>query len=244
LRWLARFLNFFNTEQENSLQLESVLGFRPKNIIFYDQALRHSSGPEEISESNERLEFLGDAVLGLVIGEYLFKKYPSQPEGFLTELRSRIVRRETMNSVAQRMGIHKLVQYNKQDRSLNRSHIFGNALEALIGAVYLDQGLAVARSFILNQVVKLHVDLETIEQVDTNYKNQLLSWAQRNGHLLAFETISEEVERTRKLFTIGIMLNGELIVTGNGYSKKEAGQVAAKNALAHLNIPIGNTGMG
>ena len=194
----------------------------------------HRSKPEEATDSNERLEFLGDAILGAIIAEYLFKKYPYQSEGYLTELRSRIVRRETMNNVALRMGLNKLVKYNQNDRGLSRSHIFGNALEALIGAVYLDQGFTKTRKFILNQLVRTYIDLDTMESTDTNYKNQLLSWAQRNNHSMSFDTLDEKMDATRKLFTVGIMVDGELFASGTGYNKKEAGQVAAKNALDKL----------
>jgi len=216
------------------LQLEHLLGFTPKRISYYRLALMHRSKPEDITDSNERLEFLGDAILGAIVAEYLFKKYPYQPEGYLTELRSKIVRRETMNNVALRMGLNKLVQYNQNDRGLSRSHIFGNALEALIGAVYLDVGFTKTRGFILNQIIRAYIDLDTMESTDTNFKNQLLSWAQRKNRVLTFDTLDERMDGTRKLFTVGIMLDGELVASGTGYNKKEAGQVAAKNALEKL----------
>jgi len=216
------------------LQLEHLLGFVPGRIEYYKLALMHRSRPEDVTDSNERLEFLGDAILGAIIAEYLFKKYPYQPEGYLTELRSRIVRRETMNNVALRMGLNKLVQYNQNDRSLSRSHIFGNALEALIGAVYLDQGFIKTRKFIHHQIVKAYIDLDTMESTDTNYKNQLLSWAQRNNRVLVFETLDEKMDSSRKLFTVGIVLDGELFAQGTGYNKKEAGQVAARHALEKI----------
>lgn len=218
------------------MQLEHILGFTPKYIEYYKLAFMHRSKPEDATDSNERLEFLGDAILGAIVAEYLFKKYPYQPEGFLTELRSRIVRRETMNNVALRMGLNKLVQYNQNDRGLSRSHIFGNALEALIGAVYLDQGFTKTRKFILNQIIRIYIDLDTMESTDTNYKNQLLSWAQRNGKQLVFETLSETNEGTRKLFTVGIVLDNEVVATGTGYNKKDAGQVAAKSAINILGV--------
>ena len=234
-RFINRILNTSSPDKQLLLQLEHLLGFSPKHIAYYRLALMHRSRPEEITDSNERLEFLGDAILGAIVAEYLFKKYPYQPEGYLTELRSKIVRRETMNNVALRMGLNKLVQYNQNDRGLSRSHIFGNALEALIGAVYLDQGFTKTRKFILNQIVRAYIDLDTMESTDTNFKNQLLSWAQRNNHILTFDTIDEKMESTRKLFTVGIVLDGEVIAKGTGYNKKEAGQVAAKNALEILN---------
>ena len=233
-RFINRILKKSSPDQQLLLQLEHLLGFTPKHISYYRLALMHRSRPEEVSDSNERLEFLGDAILGAIIAEYLFKKYPSQNEGYLTELRSRIVRRETMNNVALRMGLNKLVQYNQNDRGLSRSHIFGNALEALIGAVYLDQGFIKTRKFILNQMVREYIDLDTMESTDTNYKNKLLSWAQRNNKELSFDTIDEKTEGTRKLFTVGIMLDGELVASGTGYNKKEAGQVAAQKALEGL----------
>lgn len=134
------------------------------------------------------------------------------------------------------MGLHKMVQYNQNDRGLSRSHIFGNALEALIGAVYLDKGFVKTRQFILNQMIRPYIDIENIENTDTNYKNKLLSWAQRGSHMLTFDTLDEKMEGSRKLFTIGIMLDGELVASGTGYNKKEAGQVAAQKALEQLQI--------
>lgn len=234
MRPLKRILQFFSSDKELILQLEHTLGYSPIHLPYYKTALMHRSQPDDPAESNERLEFLGDAILGAIIAEYLFKKYPYQPEGYLTELRSRIVRRETLNNVAMRMGLNKLVQYNQNDRSLSRSHIFGNALEALIGAVYLDQGFIKTRKFILNQIVKAYIDLDTMESTDTNYKNQLLSWAQKSGRTLTFDTIEESTENTRKLFTVGVLLDGEVVATGVGYNKKEAGQVAARKALENV----------
>ena len=235
-RLINRIFNKSSSQQQLILQLEHLLGFTPKHIAYYNQAFMHRSKPDDATDSNERLEFLGDAILGAIVAEYLFKKYPYQPEGYLTELRSKIVRRETMNNVALRMGLNKLVQYNQNDRGLSRSHIFGNALEALIGAVYLDQGFIKTRKFILNQLIRPYIDLDTMESTDTNYKNQLLSWAQRNNHELTFETLEEKTEGTRRLFTIGIMLNGELVAQGSGYNKKEAGQVAAQKGLEALQV--------
>ncbi len=233
---LSRILNFFSSDKEIKAQLEQVLGFTPKRVSFYRLALMHRSRPDDVTDSNERLEFLGDAFLGAIVAEYLFKKYPYEDEGYLTELRSKIVRRETMNNIALRMGLNKLVVYNTNDRSLGRSHIFGNALEALIGAVYLDQGLEVTRNFILNQLIRPYVDLDVMESTDTNFKNRLLSWAQKNNHTISFDTLDEKLENTRKLFTVGIVLNGEMIASGTGYNKKDAGQVAAQVALEKLGL--------
>lgn len=235
-RFTSRILHLFSPNKELVSQLEHVLGFVPNHLPYYQLALMHRSKLEEIAQNNERLEFLGDAILGSVIADYLFKKYPYQSEGYLTEMRSKIVRRETLNNLALRMGLQKIVQYNQNDKGLSRSHIFGNALEALIGAVYLDQGFHRAKSFILKQILKPYIDIDTLESRDTNFKNKLLSWAQKNNHDLSFDTLSEENEGTRKIFTIGILLNGEVVANGTGYNKKEAGQVAAQNAIDKLGI--------
>jgi ribonuclease-3 len=235
-RFTSRILHFFSPNKQLLLQLEHLLGYTPKHLPYYQLALMHRSKIEELAQNNERLEFLGDAILGSIVAEYLFKKYPYQPEGYLTEMRSRIVRRETLNNVALRMGLHKLVQYNQNDKGLSRSHIFGNALEALIGAVYLDQGFIRTRMFILRQVIRPYIDIETLESTDTNFKNKLLSWAQKNSFVLTFDTVEEKIEGARKIFTIGVMLDGELVATGTGYNKKDAGQVAAQKALETLHV--------
>ncbi len=235
-RITSRIQQLFSPKKPLVSQLEHLLGFTPGHIAYYELALMHRSKIEDLSNNNERLEFLGDAMLGAIVAEYLFKKYPTQAEGYLTEMRSRIVRRETMNNVALRMGLQKLVQYNQNDRGLSRSHIFGNALEALIGAVYLDVGFAKTRTFILGHVIKPYVDIEHIESTDTNYKNRLLSWAQKHDHVLSFDTLDEKMEGSRKIFTVGIMLNGDMVTEGKGYNKKEAGQVAAQKAIEVLKV--------
>ena len=218
------------------MQLEQLLGFRPAHLAYYQLAFAHRSQGETVMENNERLEYLGDAILGAIVAEYLFKKYPMQPEGFMTEMRSRMVRRESLNALALKMGLNKLVQFNQADRALSRSHIFGNALEALVGAVYLDQGYAKTRRFVLEQIVKAYMDIDLIEATDTNYKNKLLSWAQRGAHTISYDTLSEKMEGARKIFTIAVMMNGSQVATGTGYTKKEAGQDASLKALRALKI--------
>ena len=210
------------------------MGFKPKHLPYYQLALVHRSKLDELARNNERLEYLGDAFIGAIVGEYLFKKYPTQSEGFLTEMRSRIVRRETLNNVANRIGLQKLVQYNVHDRGFERSHIFGNALEALVGAVYLDQGYAKTRTFIIKQLLQKYVDIEMMASTDINYKNQLLNWAQVNRHTLSFEVMENKNERNRRMFTVGIMLNETLFCEGTAFNKKDAGQVAARKALELL----------
>ena len=229
---------FFRRRSDRQLrqQLTHLLGFAPRRLSFYEMAFTHRSRPDAPTENNERLEFLGDAVLGAVVAEYLFKKYPYQPEGFLTEVRSRMVRRESLNTVAMQMGLNKLIQYNKNDRALGSSHIFGNALEALIGAVYLDAGYERTRTFVLRQVVRGHMDIETLATTDTNYKNQILSWGQKKGHVITYEDLPQRTTGARRVFAMGILVDGQQVATGTGYTKKEAGQAASKAAIDKLEI--------
>lgn len=227
--------NFFNrfSEEDKTLQkaLKNILGYKPGYLPYYVSAITHRSQSDLITTNNERLEYLGDAFIGSIVGEYLFKKYPTRDEGYLTEMRSKIVSRQSLNEIALRMGMQKIVRFNKNDKMLRRSHIFGNALEALVGAVYLDVGFEKTRKFILKRVLATYIDMEELETTEYNFKNKLYTWAQRKGKQIEFVTISEKLEAGRKIFTVGIEADGETIMTASGYTKKEAGQLAAQKAL-------------
>lgn len=228
---VARVRRYLGGGKELSYQLDQILGFHPRYLPYYEAALTHRSINEVLAANNERLEFLGDAILGSVVAEYLFKKYPTQDEGFLTELRSRIVCRESLNAIALQMGLDKLVQFNRADRALGRSHIFGNALEALVGAIYLDTGYDKTCRFILRIVLRKYVDIEALASTDTNYKNQLLSLAQRRGDKVDYQLISDQQEGARRIFTVAVLINGAEVARGTGYTKKAAGQMASQKAL-------------
>ncbi len=228
---VARVRRYLGGGKELSYQLDQILGFHPRYLPYYEAALTHRSVNEVLAANNERLEFLGDAILGSVVAEYLFKKYPTQDEGFLTELRSRIVCRESLNAIALQMGLDKLVQFNRADRALGRSHIFGNALEALVGAIYLDTGYDKTCRFILRIVLRKYVDIEALASTDTNYKNQLLSLAQRRGDKVDYQLISDQQEGARRIFTVAVLINGAEVARGTGYTKKAAGQMASQKAL-------------
>lgn len=228
---VTRVRHFFKRPKELSYQLERVLGFRPHYLPYYEAALTHRSANEAPAANNERLEFLGDAILGAVVAEYLFKKYPAEDEGFLTELRSRLVCRESLNSISVQMGLDKLVYFNQADRALGRSHIFGNALEALVGAVYLDKGYEKTCGFIQKVLLRNYVDIDAVAQTDTNFKNKLLSLAQRRGETLEYVVLSDKQEGPRRIFTVAVMINGEEKSRGTGYTKKAAGQMASQKAL-------------
>jgi ribonuclease-3 len=191
---------------------------------------------ETAEENNERLEYLGDAVLSAIVADYLFKRYPYKGEGFLTEMRSKMVNRQQLNDIALKMGLKKLTFYNKFDNSLKGSQIFGNTLEALVGAVYLDKGYAKTSNWVLKQIVIPHMFVDDLELIDINLKNKLIGWANKNGKALAFELVQEKMEGSRRLFTINAVLDGEMLSQGKGYNKKDASQVAAQLAVEKLGL--------
>lgn len=232
----------FSTE-DKALQkaLKNILGYKPGHLPYYISAITHRSQSDVVSSNNERLEYLGDAFIGSIVGEYLFKKYPTRDEGYLTEMRSKIVSRLSLNEIALRMGLQKIVRFNKNDKMLRRSHIFGNALEALVGAIYLDVGFEKTRRFILKRMLAMYIDIEELEITEYNFKNKLYTWAQRLGKHVDFVTISEKLEAGRKVFTVAIEVDGENFMTASGYTKKEAGQLAAQKALEKVESEPDNT---
>ncbi len=216
--------------------LRNVLGYNPGNLMLYKTALSHRSVKEGSDQNNERLEFLGDAVLSAIVADYLFKKYPYKGEGFLTEMRSKMVNRATLNDIALRMGLKKITLYNKGDNSLKISQIFGNTLEALLGAIYLDLGYRKTQRWIMKNVIVPHLFMEELELLEINHKNKLYGWANKNGKVLEFETLDERVENGRRLFTIGAVVDGQLIADGKAFNKKDASQIAAQTAVEKLGI--------
>jgi ribonuclease-3 len=223
-----------DTSFEN--QLKNVLGVKPGNSLLYRTALSHRSVKETADENNERMEYLGDAVLSAIVADYLFKRYPYKGEGFLTEMRSKMVNRQQLNDIALKMGLKKLTFYNKFDNSLKGSQIFGNTLEALVGAVYLDKGYVKTSSWVLKQIVIPHMFVDDLELIDINLKNKLIGWANKNGKILAFDLVQEKMEGSRRLFTINAVLDGEMLAQGKGYNKKDASQVAAQLAVEKLGL--------
>jgi ribonuclease-3 len=187
-------------------------------------------------ESNERLEFLGDSVLGMITAEYLFKKFPFKDEGFLTEIRSRMVSRESLNVVARKIGLDKLVEYDGNRKTvLTRTSMYGDAFEALIGAIYLDKGFRFTRTFIIKKILTQHFDIESVVSNNPNFKSIIIEWAQREAKPIRFDII-EEGSKHNKEFTATIYVNEEAFSVGQGYSKKKAEQTAAMKACEKLEI--------
>ncbi len=214
-----------------------MLGFAPGTLSLYKTALSHRSVKESAEENNERLEYLGDAILSGIVADYLFKRYPYKGEGFLTEMRSKMVNRQTLNEIAVKMGLKKITIYNKNDSSLKASQIFGNTLEALIGSIYVDKGYNTTKQWVFKRMITPYMFVDDLETLEINQKNKLYGWANKNGKNLEFETLDEKFENGRRLFTVGAMVDGELLAEGKAYNKKDASQIASQ--LAVLKIGLG-----
>ncbi|HLY71105.1 MAG TPA: ribonuclease III [Puia sp.] len=233
---LDRIINNDSAAVSYKKQLRNVLGFVPGKSVLYKTALTHRSLKDASDENNERLEYLGDAVLSAIVADFLFKKYPYKEEGFLTEMRSKMVNRNQLNDIAIKMGLRKITQFNKFDNSLKMSQIFGNTLEAVVGAIYLDKGFIKTRQWVVERIIQPHLFMEELENLEINHKNKLYGWANKNGKVLDFETLEERIEGGRRLFTVGAVVDGELLAQGRAYNKKDASQIAAQEAIDKLGL--------
>ncbi|MCB0400819.1 MAG: ribonuclease III [Flavobacteriales bacterium] len=218
----------FRKKNELALVLERMLGFYPKQLSLYQQAFLHKSVIKENElkpfESNERLEFLGDAILDSVISHYLFARFPFKDEGYLTQLRSRLVSRQNLNQLAVKLGMPELIQ-SRLDKESNS--IYGDALEALIGAIYLDKGYDVARQFIETRLLHHHIDMEEVVKTETDFKSRVIEWCQKEKQEFEFLFIEEE-DGADKIYKTTFLVNGEIKGKGAAKSKKKAEQQAAE----------------
>jgi len=222
------------SEFEKSVLL--LIGYRTSKMVLFHTAFNHRSLKENPSENNERMEFLGDAIISSVVAEYLFKKYPYKGEGFLTEMRSKIVNRQQLNHIAIQMGLKKMTRFNKLDGGLKSSQIFGNTLEALVGAIYLDKQYDFTKKWIVEKMIQPYLFMDELEQIDINIKNKIIGWALKQGKQIDFVLADEQLEGRRRLFTINIVIDGEVITSQKGFTKKDASQIAAQKAIEILQI--------
>jgi ribonuclease-3 len=227
----------FSPHQKRFIQIKNLLGFWPSNIRLYELAFTHSSVAREVREgvkdSNERLEFLGDAVLGSIVARFLFTKFPYRDEGFLTEMRSRIVNRTYLNKLALKIGLDKLIQYDASHRMYKS--ICGDTFEALIGAVYLDKGYNFTEKIILERIIRFHIDLEELEQQELNFKSRLINFVQRNRQSIVYDAREEIGNERQKRYHVTLFIDEKPVAEGIGYSKKAAEQAASEQAWAILN---------
>ena len=230
---------YFSPDKKLHESLRNVLGFYPTNISLYKLAFRHSSAAQLIKkgvrDSNERLEFLGDSVIGTVVADYLFKKFPFKDEGFLTKMRSKMVSRQQHNQLAIKLGLNNFLEVNNDRHGNNKSSsINGDAYEALIGAIYLDKGYKFAQEFILTRIVNVHIDMDEVETKEVDFKSKLIEWAQKEKKEFRFETIIDGATSDDKLYSIQIVVDNEAIGKAQHFSKKRAEQLVSELACGAL----------
>lgn len=238
---LQSFRSFFSKDKELSKALRNLLGFSPRNMSVYKLALIHRSAGEKMPDgslmSNERLEFLGDAVISAVVATYLFKRFPFENEGFLTETRSKVVSRKNLNGLSRKLGLPELViKNNEQNRT--GSSLGGDALEALVGAVFLDRGYLAAEKFILDRMIDHYIDLDSLLKEDANFKSRLIEWCQKEKKKFVFVLVTQTMDGHHPSFTINVTIDGVVAGQGTDRTKKVAEQTAAKKACEKLNIPF------
>ena len=224
--------------KEPYFMLRDLLGFAPIDMSYYELALSHKSysnrNTKNSIHNNERLEYLGDAILEAVVSDHLYHQFPKKEEGYLTSLRSKIVQRETLNKIATTMGIDKMmVVPTTHSHNLN---IYGNAFEALIGAIYLDQGYSKVMLFMDNVVFQKYIDIITLTKVEQNFKSRLIEWGHRYKASIEFVTLDETKDKDKNIiFRSSAVINGIPVAEGSGYSKRSSHQEAAQKALVIIN---------
>lgn len=228
----------FRKDKELYLSLYEILGFYPHDISYYKMALLHKSIMHRNSKgkpvNNERLEFLGDAVLDAVVGDIVYQHFPGKREGFLTNTRSKLVQRDTLNKLAQEMGINQLILSNGHSSSHN-SYMGGNAFEALVGAIYLDRGYDACMYFMQKRILAQMINIDKVAYKEVNFKSKLIEWSQKNRVKLDFVMLDQQKDKNGSpIFTYQVVLEGVKGGVGKGYSKKESQQVASKTSLEKL----------
>lgn len=228
----------FRKDKESYFCFYKILGFYPRNIQLYQQALLHKSTSIRSEKgrplNNERLEFLGDAILDAIVGDIVYKHFEGRREGFLTNTRSKIVQRETLNKLAVEIGLDKLVKYSTRSSSHN-SYMYGNAFEAFIGAIYLDQGYERCKRFMEEKIFNNYIDLDKMSRKEVNFKSKLIEWSQKSKVEVSFELIEQFLDEDyNPMFHTEIRIEGISAGKGTGYSKKESQQNAAQAALKKI----------
>ncbi|MBN3035298.1 MAG: ribonuclease III [Bacteroidales bacterium] len=230
---------WLSPEKELLQSVRNIFGFLPDNISLYKLAFCHRSAAQEkvngMKMSNERLEYLGDAVLGSVVADYLFKKFPYRDEGFLTEMRSRIVNRVHLNKLSVKLGIDLLLPSVPPGQQHQKS-VHGDAFEAFIGAIYLDKGYDFAKKVIISRIIDVHVDLDRLEKEGSNSKSLLIEWSQKEKLPLEFRMAEEKGHGRYRQYMVELWVNNELVATGQDYSIKGAEYSAAEKACSILSL--------
>jgi len=239
--FLRLFKKYTPHEKKISVAVKAIVGSAPNNIKLYSLATLHTSTSNKdkkgFRSSNERLEYLGDAILGAIVADYLFKKYPFKDEGFLTEIRSRLVNRESLNNLGKKLGLNVIVKIDQQKKGMyTHKSLYGDALEAVVGAVYLDKGYAFCRKFVINKLIEPNFNIEQLIKTNNNFKSQLIEWAQKLSKSIKFESKEIQEEGKYREFEVNVFVEGKLLANGHGPNKKKAEQSASRKLLESLNI--------
>ncbi|PID89612.1 MAG: ribonuclease III [Bacteroidia bacterium] len=225
----------FSQKKEFYNSIKEITGFYPRKTGYYELALIHKSvsgiEPDGTVLNNERLEYLGDAILDAIVGDFLYHKFPKEHEGFLTQMRSKIVNGENLAELAKKIGLHRLIK-SQLGNSTGKTKVYEDAFEAFIGAIYLDVGFEKTKNFVLKKVFKNFVDIKEIRNTDTNYKSQLIEWGQKHKREILFTTDIDP--KNSKYFLSHVDIDKERYGNGYGPSKKIAEQNAAKNSLLKI----------
>ena len=238
IRTIVQQIKLFSSPRKEFYSfLKSLFEISPSRLDIYETALIHKSVSKQDSQgnliNNERLEYLGDAIIGAVVAEFLYKRFPSEDEGFLTQMRSKLVNRGFLTQLTYRTGLNNYIKSNTKN-TVENSHIYGDALEAVIGALYLDKGYPAAKKFITKKLIPEYVDMGKLEHTNSNFKSQLIEWSQKNKQELDFKTDEKNTNDHNPSFRTVIVLNREIIGKGSGASKKESQQKASEKALKLL----------
>lgn len=224
---------YFSADKELAQAIKNIFGFVPGNIFLFQLAFRHKSAANETINgyklSNERLEYLGDAVLSAIIADYLFKKFPYKNEGFLTEMRSRIVSRSSLNKLSQKLALDQFIHMNGDAKGIFRS-VSGDAFEAFIGALFIDKGFKYTKKIVINRIIELHVDVDSLQKSEFNFKSKILEWGQKEKRNIEFNVVDELGEGFKKQYVVEVLLDGEQLSEAIDYSIKGAEQLAAEKA--------------
>ncbi|MCQ2376028.1 MAG: ribonuclease III [Salinivirgaceae bacterium] len=231
-----QFKKFFSTDKEFLEAVHRITNQYPKNESLYKLALVHKSASLKLNDgqlvNNERLEYLGDAVMDAVVAEYLYHNYPDKPEGFLTQTRAKIVNGDSLAHLALALGIDKFIVSHVANYNTNKN-ILGDAFEAMVGALYLDHGYKAVQRFVYKHLIRKYINLHEVVNTENNYKSRLLEWAQHNKRKVVFE-VEEERDNAILTFFASVLVDGNRIALGSGSSKKEAEQEASQKALSQL----------
>ena len=244
MSFIRNILNSRSQEDGNFfIQLKEILGFKPKTKALYITAFTHRSMNIKDGKGNpinyERLEFVGDAILGSVVGAYLFKEVPHGDEGYLTKMRSKIVSRENLNKLGEDLGLINYVE-SRIPTSNFGNNIHGNLFEALVGAIYLDKGYGFCEKFIYKRVINPHVDIESLEGKVISYKSLLIEWCQKEKNTFNYEVYEDTGKDELKHFSVKLTINDKVISKGRATSKKKAEEKASKRAFFALQNKITN----